>query len=32
MRSLRKADKTVPEILLQMELIKASIYRVLGQR
>ena len=30
-RSLRKAGKTVPEIMLQMELSKASIYRALGQ-
>ena len=30
-RSLRNAGKTVPEIMLQLELSKASIYRALGR-
>ena len=29
-RNLRKAGKTVPEIMHQMELSKASVYRALG--
>ena len=30
-RSLRKAGRTVPEIIFQMDLSKVSIYRAVGQ-